>query len=122
MEAARETRLARRARVVDLGCGEGRLLRRLLAEPRYREIVGVDVSPRPTGARTNAPGVGSGQSHVRLTASADSARRRVRPARTAESRPCGWQTTVGANLAAYAGWVPGGVTQAHATRGVVTQW
>ena len=33
-------------RVVDLGCGEGRLLRRLLAEPQYREIVGADVSPR----------------------------------------------------------------------------
>ena len=33
-------------RVVDLGCGEGRLLRRLLGEPRYREIVGADVSAR----------------------------------------------------------------------------
>jgi 3' terminal RNA ribose 2'-O-methyltransferase Hen1 len=33
-------------RVVDLGCGEGKLLRRLLADPRYEEIVGVDVSWR----------------------------------------------------------------------------
>ena len=33
-------------RVVDLGWGEGRLLRRLLAEPQYREIVGADVSAR----------------------------------------------------------------------------
>ena len=33
-------------RVVDLGCGEGRLLRRRLDEPRYREIVGADVSAR----------------------------------------------------------------------------
>ena len=33
-------------RVVDLGCGEGRLPRRLLAEPRYREIAGADVSAR----------------------------------------------------------------------------
>ena len=33
-------------RVVDLGCGEGQLLRRLLAEPQYREIVGADVSAR----------------------------------------------------------------------------
>jgi 3' terminal RNA ribose 2'-O-methyltransferase Hen1 len=33
-------------RVVDLGCGEGNLLRVLLAEPAFREIVGVDVSPR----------------------------------------------------------------------------
>ena len=33
-------------RVVDLGCGEGRLLRRLLDEQQYREIVGADVSAR----------------------------------------------------------------------------
>ena len=32
--------------VLDLGCGEGRLLRRLLAEPRYQRIVGADVSAR----------------------------------------------------------------------------
>jgi 3' terminal RNA ribose 2'-O-methyltransferase Hen1 len=34
------------ARVVDLGCGEGNLLRALLAEPAFLEIVGMDVSPR----------------------------------------------------------------------------
>ena len=33
-------------RVVDLGCGEGKLLRRLLAEPELAEIVGMDVSYR----------------------------------------------------------------------------
>lgn len=30
--------------VVDLGCGEGKLIRALLAEPSFTEIVGVDVS------------------------------------------------------------------------------
>lgn len=32
--------------VVDLGCGEGNLLRELLADPAYVKILGVDVSPR----------------------------------------------------------------------------
>ncbi|MFD4183845.1 3' terminal RNA ribose 2'-O-methyltransferase Hen1 [Rhodococcus sp. NPDC058514] len=32
------------ARVVDLGCGEGRLLQEMLARPAFTEIVGVDVS------------------------------------------------------------------------------
>lgn len=32
--------------VLDLGCGSGALLRRLLAEPRLTRIVGVDPSPR----------------------------------------------------------------------------
>ena len=32
------------ARVLDLGCGEGRLLEPLLASPQFTEIVGVDVS------------------------------------------------------------------------------
>lgn len=34
------------SRVLDLGCGEGKLLRRLLAEPQFGEIVGMDVSAR----------------------------------------------------------------------------
>lgn len=34
-------------RIVDLGCGEGRLLRELVAEPTFTEIVGVDVAARP---------------------------------------------------------------------------
>ena len=34
------------ARVLDLGCGEGRLLQRLLAERQFTEIVGLDVSAR----------------------------------------------------------------------------
>jgi 3' terminal RNA ribose 2'-O-methyltransferase Hen1 len=34
------------ARVVDLGCGEGKLLRRLLRAKRFVEIVGMDVSHR----------------------------------------------------------------------------
>ncbi len=33
-------------RVVDLGCGQGQLLAELLKEPRFTEIVGVDVSVR----------------------------------------------------------------------------
>ena len=33
-------------RVLDLGCGEGKLLRLLAAEPQFAEIVGVDVSSR----------------------------------------------------------------------------
>jgi 3' terminal RNA ribose 2'-O-methyltransferase Hen1 len=33
-------------RVVDLGCGEGRLLERLLADGRYTSILGMDVSMR----------------------------------------------------------------------------
>jgi 3' terminal RNA ribose 2'-O-methyltransferase Hen1 len=34
------------SRVADLGCGEGRLLKLLLAERQFREIVGIDVSSR----------------------------------------------------------------------------
>ncbi len=33
-------------RVVDLGCGEGKLLQRLLKQRQFERIVGVDVSPR----------------------------------------------------------------------------
>lgn len=34
------------ARVLDLGCGEGKLLRQLMADPQFTEIVGMDVSIR----------------------------------------------------------------------------
>jgi 3' terminal RNA ribose 2'-O-methyltransferase Hen1 len=34
------------SRVLDLGCGEGRLLRRLLADKQFTEIAGMDVSSR----------------------------------------------------------------------------
>jgi 3' terminal RNA ribose 2'-O-methyltransferase Hen1 len=34
------------ARVLDLGCGEGRLLRMLIDEPAFAEVVGMDVSHR----------------------------------------------------------------------------
>jgi 3' terminal RNA ribose 2'-O-methyltransferase Hen1 len=34
------------ARVLDLGCGEGRLLRRLLSDRQFTEIVGMDVASR----------------------------------------------------------------------------
>ena len=33
-------------RVLDLGCGEGRLLRELLKDKQFEEIVGMDVSIR----------------------------------------------------------------------------
>lgn len=39
-----ELRTAGAARVVDLGCGEGNLLRAMLADPAFTEIVGVDVA------------------------------------------------------------------------------
>ncbi len=32
-------------RVLDLGCGEGELLRRLLPDPQFTELVGLDISP-----------------------------------------------------------------------------
>ena len=35
---------SRARRVLDLGCGEGKLLRQLIAEPQFEEIVGMDVS------------------------------------------------------------------------------
>jgi 3' terminal RNA ribose 2'-O-methyltransferase Hen1 len=39
-------RAAGARRVLDLGCGDGALLRELLADPMFTEIVGVDVSAR----------------------------------------------------------------------------
>lgn len=47
MEAVAAALLATGARrVLDLGCGEGRLLRRLLAERQFEEVAGMDVSLR----------------------------------------------------------------------------
>ena len=37
---------SRASRVLDLGCGEGRLIERFLADQQFQEIVGVDVSVR----------------------------------------------------------------------------
>ncbi|AJE43022.1 3' terminal RNA ribose 2'-O-methyltransferase Hen1 [Streptomyces nodosus] len=37
------------ARVLDLGCGQGQLVQELLKDPRFTEIVGVDVSMRALG-------------------------------------------------------------------------
>ena len=39
-------RAAGARRVVDLGCGDGKLLQRLLAEPSFEQVTGADVSPR----------------------------------------------------------------------------
>ena len=41
----RELRAAGARRVLDLGCGDGRLLALLLADPQFDEIAGVDASP-----------------------------------------------------------------------------
>ena len=41
-----ELRACAAARVLDLGCGQGQLLGALLKEPRFTEVVGVDVSVR----------------------------------------------------------------------------
>jgi 3' terminal RNA ribose 2'-O-methyltransferase Hen1 len=41
----RELRAAGARRVLDLGCGDGRLLALLLADPQFDEIVGVDAAP-----------------------------------------------------------------------------
>jgi 3' terminal RNA ribose 2'-O-methyltransferase Hen1 len=47
LEAVTAALLATGARrVLDLGCGEGRLLRRLLAERQFEEVVGMDVALR----------------------------------------------------------------------------
>lgn len=44
-------------RVLDLGCGEGKLLRELLKDRQFEEVVGMDVSIRPLETKT--PEIGS---------------------------------------------------------------
>lgn len=44
--ALEEIKLAGAERILDLGCGEGRLLRLLMKENQFKEIVGMDVSYR----------------------------------------------------------------------------
>ena len=43
---ARALKESNAARVIDLGCGEGRLVEQLLADPQFQEIVAVDASVR----------------------------------------------------------------------------
>jgi 3' terminal RNA ribose 2'-O-methyltransferase Hen1 len=56
-------------RVVDLGCGEGRLLRRLLTDRQFTEIVGLDVSSRTLDLA---------ESRLKLDRLADKQRERIR--------------------------------------------
>lgn len=44
-------------RVVDLGCGEGALLAKLLSDPSFTELLGVDVSPRELDRATRRLGL-----------------------------------------------------------------
>ncbi len=48
------------ARVLDLGCGEGKLLKALLAEKQFAEIVGMDVSLRSLDIAEEKLGLGVG--------------------------------------------------------------
>ena len=48
----------RAARVLDLGCGEGKLLRALLKEKQFTEIVGMDVSLRTLDVAEDRLGLG----------------------------------------------------------------
>jgi 3' terminal RNA ribose 2'-O-methyltransferase Hen1 len=57
------------SRVLDLGCGEGKLLGRLLADRQFTEIVGVDVSSR---------GLDQAESRLKLDRLAPAQRERVR--------------------------------------------
>lgn len=50
-------RSVRATRVVDMGCGEGALLRRLLEDSTYTEVVGADVSSRALDIATKRLGL-----------------------------------------------------------------
>ena len=54
-------------RVLDLGCGSGALLRDLLAEPAFTEIVGADVSTRALAAAERRLAKLSDQQRARVT-------------------------------------------------------
>ena len=56
-------------RVVDVGCGEGSLLRALLDDPAYTEILGVDVSPHA---------LATAERRLRLSTASDRRRERIR--------------------------------------------
>ena len=63
-------------RVLDLGCGEGKLLRELLKDKRFEEIVGMDVSIRSLEYGPRSPQIGpsaraSGRSHQAASRVAD---------------------------------------------------
>ena len=55
--------------VVDVGCGEGSLLRALLDDPAYTEILGVDVSPHA---------LATAELRLRLSTTSDRRRERIR--------------------------------------------
>ncbi|MDN5767329.1 MAG: 3' terminal RNA ribose 2'-O-methyltransferase Hen1 [Humibacillus sp.] len=56
-------------RVADLGCGEGALLARLLSDPSFTQVLGVDVSPRELDRATRRLGLDrlSDSQRARLT-------------------------------------------------------
>ncbi|MBX3728580.1 MAG: 3' terminal RNA ribose 2'-O-methyltransferase Hen1 [Candidatus Sumerlaeia bacterium] len=66
LESARAALLERQpARVIDLGCGEGKLLARLIREPSLREVAGVDVSLNALEAASRRLNLATAPSHVR---------------------------------------------------------
>ena len=66
---ARALKESNAARVIDLGCGEGRLIEQLLADRQFQEIVGVDVSVRALDAAAR---------RLRLERMPDRQRRRIK--------------------------------------------
>ncbi|MCL4722137.1 MAG: methyltransferase domain-containing protein, partial [Gammaproteobacteria bacterium] len=45
-------------RVLDLGCGAGQLLRRLVAQPRFSRIIGIDIDERVVSRARQSLGLG----------------------------------------------------------------
>ena len=56
-------------RVLDLGCGEGKLLRELLKDRQFEEIVGMDVSIRSLEVAAAPPQAGPAARRARRTGS-----------------------------------------------------